>query len=531
MLKVLLVDDEPFILKGLQVLIDWKKEGFEIVATASNGQEAIEILKKEAVDLIISDIHMPVFTGLELLGKIRKENLSDAYFVILSGYADFSYAQQAIRYDCTDYIVKPVEREELLRVLGKVTDLRLSKEEEEQASEKRERAYLARNIISLIKGKYDQMNLDFVKQQMRLSDEIRYIEIEVEFDEKLFGEESSDEEKRAFQRRLYEGCVDFLKKDSDHCVFDVSGEEKIYDVGLVYCNYMAEQYGLSESEYLKRFSAYLHEVSKLPVVILVGKKVSDIGQIAKSFGSACMLRSFEGFRTQKEIYFYEEEAQVSNTGIVLCKKSIDALLVAVEQNNESLMNQAVDFFFEEMQNMGASAEIRTLNINYLLFQMIHLATEHDDCVNQEEILRNISGHSLEKGINRGSKLHVSRFVCEYAEYLAQLRKNVSRGVLGEVEREIRERYAENLTLKELSEKYFVNSAYLGQLFRKKYGCSFKDYLNQYRIEQAAILLTRTDRKIYEIAEETGYHDLDYFVNRFIAVKGCTPAKYRKQLEN
>ena len=92
---------------------------------------------------------------------------------------------------------------------------------------------------------------------------------------------------------------------------------------------------------------------------------------------------------------------------------------------------------------------------------------------------------------------------------------------------IKENFASNLTLKELSERYFVNSAYLGQLFRKKYGCSFKDYLNQYRMEEAAKLLIRTDQKIYQIAEAVGYKDVDYFVNRFISVKGCTPAKFRK----
>ena len=101
-------------------------------------------------------------------------------------------------------------------------------------------------------------------------------------------------------------------------------------------------------------------------------------------------------------------------------------------------------------------------------------------------------------------------------------------MLGEVEKENRKNYAQNLTLKELSERYFVNSAYLGQLFRKKYGCSFKDYLNQYRMEEAAKLLLRTDQKIYQIAEAVGFKDVDYFVNRFIAVKGCTPAKFRKQ---
>ena len=105
-----------------------------------------------------------------------------------------------------------------------------------------------------------------------------------------------------------------------------------------------------------------------------------------------------------------------------------------------------------------------------------------------------------------------------------------RGVLGNVEKEIKEHYADNLTLKGLSEKYYVNSAYLGQLFRKKYGQSFKDYLNNYRMDQAVDLLLHSDKKIIQVAEEVGYHDLDYFVNRFIQVKGCTPAKFRKQMQ-
>ena len=123
MLKVLLVDDEPFILQGLMVLIDWQKEGYEIAGTASNGEEALEFLTRNEVDLIIADIKMPVMTGLELLAKIKNENISNAYFVFLSGYADFTYAKEAIRYKCTEYILKPVQVEELLSVLRRVTSM------------------------------------------------------------------------------------------------------------------------------------------------------------------------------------------------------------------------------------------------------------------------------------------------------------------------------------------------------------------------------------------------------------------------
>ena len=73
-----------------------------IAGTASNGKEAYDFLKKESVDLIIADIQMPVMTGLDLQEAIRKENLSNAYFVILSGYADFEYARRALQNECTD---------------------------------------------------------------------------------------------------------------------------------------------------------------------------------------------------------------------------------------------------------------------------------------------------------------------------------------------------------------------------------------------------------------------------------------------
>jgi len=148
-------------------------------------------------------------------------------------------------------------------------------------------------------------------------------------------------------------------------------------------------------------------------------------------------------------------------------------------------------------------------------------------VNQELVMLYISENVFNAAVTRGGRAHLRRFACEYANYLIQLRKNVSRGVLLEVEKEIKERYAENLTLKELSQKYFINSSYLGQIFRKKYGQSFKDYLGSYRISEAAHQLLKTDKKISQIAEEVGYHDLDYFINKFIEQKGCTPSRYRK----
>lgn len=331
LLKVLLVDDEPFILQGLKILIDWEQEGFEVVKTAADGAEALEYLRGQQVDLIIADIKMPVVTGLELLEKIRLEKISDAHFVILSGYADFEYARRAIRYDCTDYILKPVDREELLKVVNKVQALRRADRQKKQNSREMEQAYLSRHLIALIQGKFDSVNLEYVKAHMDGDTGMRYVEIQMDDDGRI--EEISDKEKRSFQRKLYQYCIEFLGAHASHCVFDVSTHEKIYDIGLLYCDAFAAELGIDEKTYLNRFLEYLTANMNKPVVMLVGKWVQDISNIARSYGNACMLRSFQGFRTKKSIYYYEEEVQITSGGIVLCKSSLDRLLKAVEQNN------------------------------------------------------------------------------------------------------------------------------------------------------------------------------------------------------
>jgi two-component system response regulator YesN len=156
-----------------------------------------------------------------------------------------------------------------------------------------------------------------------------------------------------------------------------------------------------------------------------------------------------------------------------------------------------------------------------------LASELDDTVNQEEIIQYISEKTSDKAFRRGSHQHLKKFCLEYAVYLSELRKSISRGILSVVEAEIKKNYADNISLKDLGDKYHINSSYLGQVFRKNYGMSFKNYLTNYRIKEAAKQILHTDKKINRIAEDVGYKDSDYFIRKFIEIMGCTPSKYRK----
>lgn len=126
-----------------------------------------------------------------------------------------------------------------------------------------------------------------------------------------------------------------------------------------------------------------------------------------------------------------------------------------------------------MQQRGVHDKDINLNLNYLLFRLMHLASNLDNEANQKEMLQFISAQSFREGISRGSRQHLFRFAREYADYLSLLRKNISIDILDSIDKEIQEHYSENLTLQGLGKKYYINSAYLGQIFRKKYGSPLK----------------------------------------------------------
>ena len=119
MYKVLLVDDEYMITEGLKRLIPFDKWGMEVVATANHADDALDYVREHPVDIIISDVNMPDKTGLEMIGEM-KELLPNAYYILLSGYQEFDYVKKAMNLNVVDYLVKPVDKVELERLLEKI---------------------------------------------------------------------------------------------------------------------------------------------------------------------------------------------------------------------------------------------------------------------------------------------------------------------------------------------------------------------------------------------------------------------------
>lgn len=146
--KVLLIDDEPSALEGMQLWIDWQALGFEVCGTSSNGKEGLQLIKQLLPDLVITDVNMPLMNGLEMVSAWQQEETKPIKFAILSGYSEFEYAKTAIRYGINHYLMKPLFEEEASEELKEIY------RELEQETQKRSLNQMANSeeVVSLLKS-------------------------------------------------------------------------------------------------------------------------------------------------------------------------------------------------------------------------------------------------------------------------------------------------------------------------------------------------------------------------------------------
>jgi two-component system, response regulator YesN len=527
MIKILIVDDEPFIRQGLKILINWEKYGYEIVGEAANGIEAIKELEKKEIDLIIVDIKMPEMNGIELVEHVRNNISNTIKFIVLSGYYEFEYAKKAIKYNVTDYVLKPIRKDELIKVLNSFKDEYIKQENQKIMQKTKDKVLYDKYLSEIINGKCDNATLEYVNEYQNFSKDLRYVIIEINYYDNVYSN-ITDDEKRNGKEVFYKKMIKWLGENCYNVIFDGSKYKNYYDIGFIYDKKLAEEYGLNENEYIAKLQKDMRKNQKYDFYIYIGQKVNSIRELLISYKTAIIAKLFSDFSNGNTISYYDQIIEKEELNYDMEKQYMDDLIHEIDENNKEEIIKCVDKIYSSFKECKIDLEIINININYLLCNLINIARRLDSEANQEDVMKYISSISFEKIISRGSAKHLKDFSLEFSKYLSQLRQNSVQGILSQVDKEISEHYMEKLSLKYLSEKYFINSAYLGQIFKKKYKVCFKDYLNAYRIEKAAELLKSSNDRVYNIAEKVGYSNPDYFINKFVQIKEKTPIQYRKQ---
>jgi two-component system response regulator YesN len=548
MINVLIVDDEPFIRQGLVLLIDWNALGFQICGQASNGIQALECIEKVQPDLIISDIKMPEMDGLQLAKVLYEKYDGEMKLVLLSGFYEFKYAKQAIRYKVNDYILKPIVKDELLQVLTTFKKIFRERAEEKRQQEKQEQLVMAQHVQSLLLGTANRDNVASVQSQFGHANKFRCIMIETE---------SGSEQQQAQWCLQVEAIVNHNARG--HALKSFTGEKNrvlhiITDVLLrreasSLQQYVAQLYAelnriegsmestepMEPTESRASRASRASEKSRAGFAMYVGKEVSRLEELHESYYSCDKIKSLRFFSAYGPIYYFEQmdTTVFSHQPSGKEKQLFDELIKAIEEyRTEDIRSHAqaiFQFFLEER----IEPSIVGIHLHYLAYSLLGLVNTDEgfnlnpdvEWMQSTFLQENYAMLSLEENIE-----NLFQFSYKCAQKLKEQQKWNAMGVLAQVEAYITEHYMESISLKLLGEQFYMNSAYLGQIFKKHYAKSFSDYLNEIRIEEASRLLRRTDYRVYEIATMVGYRDSDYFINRFEKIRGETPAQYRKRAQ-
>lgn len=536
MLKILIVDDEPDICELIHKLIDW--EGLELVSLGSswNGIDAMEIILRQKPDIVITDIQMPGMTGLEVIERASQQNLPTK-FIVISGYREFEYAQQAIRFGVEDYILKPISKTDLNLLLKRL--LRESGAvRERRASENAIRKELQQKTSVLRRNELRQTLTDFNRT----------------FHKELFSfqpgvfwavcvhascRDKADIRQSTLQKVL-ENVSMRIGETFKSQVFD--SEYVVTDCNAYILMNYAEARHIAYRQRCEELQRLLADVStqyqNLRFTFSAGSPVYTEEEIWRAFESAeqaSVLRLYAG--SGKVIEHQRLRASLpDNPECKFSAEDSQTLLSRIEtlQKEPSLaLIRSVygEFRSAESYSLSNLFQVTRTLILRIRNEVAAMGLREDPPPSEEE-----SGIPSEDIIHKrlancDTVDELADFLCEYTEaeidYCSKLQIQKVGEPIRAAQEYVRAHINRQISLEEVSERAFVSAGYLSTLFKERTGKNFSDYVIETRIEEAKRLLRDPSLNICGIAERVGYADQRHFSKVFQKMVGVTPTAYRK----
>lgn len=510
MIKVIVAEDEYFARKVLVKMLQELEEDIEIVGETETGREVLDLMKEQPVDMVITDIQMPEMDGLELAKNIS-ETYPDTCVIIETGFAEFEYATQAIKYGVKDYLLKPIKTEELLQSIRRVQETKKKDAERirmQIASEKKqhvdfmhvlENEELNRRVLHpfLDKMKMDNWYTAVVQcKQRNLSDE--QIQSILEILEKPEG-------------TIQPVAMYFYPKEEFVLVIPCKKQEAVVAYlrkKMIICNSSLKQeleIGLS----------------------LMQKKCDDPGkELAAAYREAVYAINQRLLHPGTQLYFYGQEVSI-----------MPCFSQAEERNLEYCLSEGkikdaehiMDSFFQKCQSSD------TVNVYSLFISIVQIINVVNRIYNQKQEKMQ-QGKESTLLFSFKTDLYVYRSLGEIKEYVCQILRDVcgveghKSSIIEDLLKYLEWNYQYDITVNDLAmHKYFVNPSYLSRLFKAETGQPFSKYLVNLRMKKAAQVLENSDLKVSDVAMCVGYNDVSYFIQTFKKYYNMTPEQYKKNI--
>lgn len=537
MFKVVVIDDEPIIRRGLIHIVQWLKHGCEICGEASNGKLGCELIERVRPDIIFTDIRMPDMDGLSMIRQI-KSFVPHSKVIILSGYRDFEYAQEAIRLGAYIFLLKPSKIEDVDAAVSKaVEELHASKVKREEIEQFQKR--FAENLPVLReKLLYDVFfglatDMDDVMEKMRIYHmtigPFILLLLEVE------GNGSANDLSKYDQQLYMYGVV--------NTAMDVFGESyQVFSIPfdhhqIAFLVQAKDGCSVPEFSDVVKNAGYLQELTDTCFGIQISIAVSEPGDGIKELSTAhkqCIqaiehkfylgngsiilyrdmhkfYRVYDDSELEKLISYLMESIKTGNvektgellkeTASVLKQSShLDHIIIRNYYWNIISAINSIKINLKEAEKMDVIEDTRDVSG---LFAMIQQCDNIDDL---NAVLVEAASRTAEK-VNRFNNNSMKLLLRRAIQY-------------------IEENYANPITLGEVADAVYVSSYYLSRIFKLESGRNFVDYLNETRINRAKELLKDMRLKTYEVAQMVGIPDAHYFSKIFKKYTDKTPTDYK-----
>ncbi|KRE64492.1 hypothetical protein ASL11_20595 [Paenibacillus sp. Soil750] len=520
-------------------MIDWGALDIQVCGQASNGLEALEIIKSGGVDLLLSDIRMPIMDGLQLLTEIHNKHF-DIPSVLLSGYSDFEYAQRALRLGAFDFIIKPCPPREIAAVFEQV--VMKTRDKRKQEHELNGLHYQLKENIPIVKS---QTLLEWLHQPKRTnenrSEQIRKLGISIPDKHTIvivIQPDGKPLEELNYNRTdlqlIQFATTNIVQETLEQNIRQPVEVIKDQDGIVAICSGTIELLTDKLTTGLTQLQRNLEKYLKITVSIGISRSKASIDNLAEAYHEATSALQLRFYRGLGGIYYYNqsEAAQLEQhplqgdpDRIRLEPLLVDHLRSGLYAEALNLTEQWLEYFHAEHALSRTEINLQTLS---LLARLMQLGNEQEsaesgwsdslvamaDQVHRVETLEELSGL-------------VYKAIQQWVE-LRNPQKTPRRKVQQAVERIAQNYNSAALSLASVAKELFVSSTYLSTLFKQELGINFLDYIHQYRIEKAKALLQTGAHKIQTIAREVGYFDEAHFTRTFKKWTGLSPSQYKKE---
>lgn len=523
MFKIFVVEDEPLIRKGIIKYIErGGKDEFQVVGSCGDGELAYPQILETKPDLIITDVRMPYMNGLELAREVRKK-LLHVKIIIISGYEEFQYANEAIQIGVVAYLVKPILEKPLLDSIRKA---QMHSRQENNSSKEREN--LEQHFFEdLITRGHTLVELYKEAEDLKVS--------------------------------LAAVCYNIILVGGRHCDYynTQNGSEegglsreklKMALEGMegILFQYGARRYAvLVKGKQAQEAAASTDRIVKLILKLCqpqdyyigVGKPVSRLSEIPDSYEQAEWDYAYCYFSSKTYVHLSGEadkplellrdmpEFAKIDTG----KMNRDAVETFLRKGKKSEVREFIDDYFTKIGNDAWESYLFRW---YIVIDMEFAAAAFLRWMDDGEPEQNVSVEEIYKCIRtqEGMYRFISNLLERCIEYRDRKSGNVFKGMIDQAKQFIREHYSEEISLNRVAAHIGVSQSYLSRVFGQETGKTFVNYLTQVRMEYIKEQLRCTDKSIEEICHEAGYKDTHYFYALFKKREGCTPTDYRMQRE-